>query len=334
MFCVANQKLVAVIIGSTLKRKKGNDMTNCKAEKEGNKNMEHHFNVELAKEYGILEAVLLNNLQFWIEKNRANGTNFYDGNYWTYNSAKAFSELFPYASQKQIRKALQNLIGEGIIQTGNYNKNPYDRTLWYSFTEKGNRIFQNGNTHLPKRENGNDLEGQPIPNNKTDNKTDNKLKESKKEESNNTQNKQVEISEELKQMQKEIEQLKAENEKLKTKKERKPKKQPQSYDEQITEYTENEELQNALKAFVQMRSFIKSPVTAHGLKLLLNKLTKISRNDAEKIAIVNNSIENNWKGFYGLKEESSYQKSVQPEKKYDQNGYESEEELMKMFYGK
>ena len=28
------------------------------------------------------------------------------------------------------------------------------------------------------------------------------------------------------------------------------------------------------------------------------------------------------------------QKSVQPEKKYDQNGYESEEELMKMFYGK
>ena len=89
-----------------------------------------------------------------------------------------------------------------------------------------------------------------------------------------------------------------------------------------------------MKAFVQMRAFIKSPVTEQGLKLLLNKLTKISRNDAEKIAIVNNSIENNWKGFYGLKEESSYQKSVQPEKKYDQNGYESEEEFMKMFYGK
>lgn len=116
------------------------------------------------------------------------------------------------------------------------------------------------------------------------------------------------------------------------KKERKSK--SKSYDEQITEYTENEELQNALKAFVQMRAFIKSPVTEHGLKLLLNKLTKISRNDAEKITIVNNSIENNWKGFYGLKEESSYQKSVQSEKKYDQNGYESEDELMKMFYGK
>lgn len=156
---------------------------------------------------------------------------------------------------------------------------------------------------------------------------------------NNTQNEQVEnctsgnektnaLKEKIKCLEKEIEMLKD------NKKERKPKKQPQSYDEQITEYTENEELQNALKAFVQMRSFIKSPVTAHGLKLLLNKLTKISRNDAEKITIVNNSIENNWKGFYGLKEESNYQKSVQPEKKYDQNGYGSEEEFMAMFYGK
>ena len=302
-------------------------------ERKETKNMEHHFNVELAKEYGILEAIILNNLQFWIEKNRANGTNFHDGHYWTYNSAKAFSELFPYASQKQIRKALQNLIGEGIIQTGNYNKNPYDRTLWYSFTEKGNRIFQTVNIDLPKRENGNDIEGQPIPNNKTDNKTDNKLKESKKEESNNTQNQQVEISEELKQMQKEIEQLKAENEKLKTKKE-KPKKQTKSYDEQIAEYTGNEELQNALKAFVQMRAFIKKPLTEYGLKLLLNKLSKIGRTDAEKIAIVNRSVEHNWQGFFEIKEETSYQKSSQPEKKYDQNGYESEEEFMKMFYGK
>ena len=161
----------------------------------------------------------------------------------------------------------------------------------------------------------------------------------KVQDSNNTQNEQVEnctsgneetnaLKEKIKCLEKELEMLKD------NKKERKPKKQAQSYDEQIADYTQNEELQNALKAFVQMRSFIKSPVTAHGLKLLLNKLTKISRNDAEKIAIVNNSIENNWKGFYGLKEESSYQKSVQPEKKYDQNGYESEEELMKMFYGK
>ena len=117
-----------------------------------------------------------------------------------------------------------------------------------------------------------------------------------------------------------------------SKKERKSK--SKSYDEQIAEYTGNEELQNALKAFVQMRAFIKKPLTEYGLKLLLNKLSKIGRTDAEKIAIVNRSVEHNWQGFFEIKEETSYQKSVQPEQKYDQNGYESEEEFMKMFYGK
>ena len=159
------------------------------------------------------------------------------------------------------------------------------------------------------------------------------------QESNNTQNEQVEnctsdneetnaLKEKIKCLEKEIEMLKD------NKKERKPKKQTTSYDEQIAEYTENEELQDALKAFIQMRSFIKKPLTEYGLKLLLNKLSKIGKTDAEKIAIVNRSVEHNWQGFFEIKEESSYQKSIQTEKKYDQNGYESEEELMKMFYGK
>ena len=159
------------------------------------------------------------------------------------------------------------------------------------------------------------------------------------QESNNTQNEQVEnctsgneetnaLKEKIKCLEKEIEVLKD------NKKERKPKKQTKSYDEQITEYTQNEELQNALKAFVQMRAFIKKPLTEYGLKLLLNKLSKIGRTDAEKIAIVNRSVEHNWQGFFEIKEETSYQKSAQPEKKYDQNGYDSEEEFMKMFYGK
>lgn len=159
------------------------------------------------------------------------------------------------------------------------------------------------------------------------------------QESNNTQKQQVEnctsgneetnaLKEKIKCLEKELEMLKD------NKKERKPKKQTKSYDEQIAGYTQNEELQNALKAFVQMRAFIKKPLTEYGLKLLLNKLSKIGRTDAEKIAIVNRSVEHNWQGFFEIKEETSYQKSVQPEKKYDQNGYDSEEEFMKMFYGK
>ena len=62
-----------------------------------------------------------------------------------------------------------------------------------------------------------------------------------------------------------------------------------------------------------MRAFIKKPLTEYGLKLLLSKLSKIGRTDAEKIAIVNRSVEHNWQGFFGIKEETTYQKPVQPE---------------------
>lgn len=155
---------------------------------------------------------------------------------------------------------------------------------------------------------------------------------------NNTQNQQVEnctsgneetnaLKEKIKCLEKEIEVLKD------NKKERKPKKQTKSYDEQITEYTQNEELQNALKAFVQMRSFIKKPMTEYALKLMLKKLDDLGNNDTTKIAILNQSITHNWQGIFPLKDEYIKQEK-QPEKKYDQNGYESEDELMKMFYGK
>ena len=115
------------------------------------------------------------------------------------------------------------------------------------------------------------------------------------------------------------------------KKERKSK--SKSYDEQIAEYTGNEELQNALKAFVQMRSFIKKPMTDYAFKLMLKKLDELGNNDTTRIAIINQSITHNWQGIFPLKDEYT-KKEKQPEMKYDQNGYESEEELMKMFYGK
>lgn len=153
---------------------------------------------------------------------------------------------------------------------------------------------------------------------------------------NNTQNEQVENctsgNEETNALKEKIKCLENELKMLKdNKKERKSK--SKSYDEQIAEYTENEELHNALKAFVQMRSFIKKPMTEYALKLMLKKLDELGNNDMTKIAILNQSITHNWQGIFPLKDEYTKQEK-QPDKKYDQNGYESEEELMKMFYGK
>lgn len=107
--------------------------------------MEHHFNVDIAKKYGIESAILLHNFYFWISKNAAEGVNFNDGNYWTFNTTKSLHELFPYIEEQKIKRVIKFLEEENIIISGNYNRNSFDRTKWYAFSKGGvDYLSQNG----------------------------------------------------------------------------------------------------------------------------------------------------------------------------------------------
>lgn len=139
----------------------------------------HQFDTEIAKEYGIEAAIILQNLTFWIEKNKANGVHFHDGAYWTYNSIKAFNELFPYMSESTIRRTLKSLEEKGLIKTGNYNKVGYDRTMWYSITENGfyilnKSILSKRQMELVKTSNPFSQNVNPIPDSKPTKKPDEK----------------------------------------------------------------------------------------------------------------------------------------------------------------
>lgn len=128
---------------------------------------EHSFDVELAQEFGVNAAILFKNICFWIEKNRANGKNFFDGDYWTYNSKRAFAIMFPYMSERQVGTALQKLIDARMIKTGNYNEDKRDKTMWYALDINGACIIQKCNSHLTKVHNGDDENVRPLPDNKT-----------------------------------------------------------------------------------------------------------------------------------------------------------------------
>lgn len=134
------------------------------------------FDSDVAKEYGIAEAVVIWHLQFWLAKNRANGDHFYDGHYWTYNSIKAFCDLFPFWSVQNIKTTLNHLKQRGVIMLGNYNKSSYDRTNWYAFVDE--EKWLNSNQPLERLEltNGFAKTNQPIPDNIPDN---NLIKEKK-----------------------------------------------------------------------------------------------------------------------------------------------------------
>lgn len=155
----------------------------------GAHNLEHSFDIKLAELYGIKAAILLKNLHFWIKKNAANNKHFYEGYFWTYNSVKAFHQLFPYLSEKEISCALKRLEQEGIIKSGEFNKQPYDRTKWYTIINEKlpndyqiimlDSTKQKDDLHLTesdlpfyKKENDELQKVEPIPYIRTDNKLD------------------------------------------------------------------------------------------------------------------------------------------------------------------
>ena len=104
----------------------------------------YHFDTGDAEEFGIDGAIVLYNMCFWIAKNSANRTNFHDGRYWTYNSAKAFVELFPFWNGQKIGRILRKLEADGAIVSGNYNKVGYDKTKWYSVLKSRCLKMNNG----------------------------------------------------------------------------------------------------------------------------------------------------------------------------------------------
>lgn len=134
--------------------------------------MDYSFNVELAVKYGVEEAVLLQHLSFWIQKNAANQKHFHDGQYWTYNSARAFSVLFPFWSRQKIDRMIQSLREQGAILVGNYNDVGRDRTRWYALSETVRAIAENRAMHCSELSNPLLESEQPLPDNKPDRNTD------------------------------------------------------------------------------------------------------------------------------------------------------------------
>lgn len=98
--------------------------------------MRHAFNTDLAEKYGIEKALIIDYFAYWVVENMRNERNFHEGRYWVFNSASALSEKFHYISRRTMNQKLQELETDGILISGNFNKNKFDRTKWYSFKDE------------------------------------------------------------------------------------------------------------------------------------------------------------------------------------------------------
>lgn len=113
---------------------------------------------ELAKAFGLNEAIVLQQLNYWLNGKSAKLIN---GRKWIYNSYKQWQEdNFPFWSLATVRRAIENCEKKGLIITDNFNKAGFDKTKWYSIdyemVDKGmsKRVAQNEQTDCSKRANG------------------------------------------------------------------------------------------------------------------------------------------------------------------------------------
>lgn len=83
---------------------------------------------DLAKEIGLHEAVILQQMHYWLEKSN----HLINGCRWIYNTYQAWQEQFPFLSLCAIRRAIARLEGMNLLKTERFDKRQWNQTKWYS----------------------------------------------------------------------------------------------------------------------------------------------------------------------------------------------------------
>jgi hypothetical protein len=97
--------------------------------------MEHSFDIEVAAKIGMVGAILLKNIYWWCNHNRANEKNIYDGCAWTYNTLQAYKKLFPYMGEKQIRQRIKEGDLPALWVGNGYRVLKHEVVLWLAMMQ-------------------------------------------------------------------------------------------------------------------------------------------------------------------------------------------------------
>lgn len=87
---------------------------------------------KLATLIGLNEAIVLQQIHYWLKHKQNTGQDFIDGHYWVYNTYEQWQEQFPFWSIMTIRRAFTSLEKKGLLIVGNYNRKGFDKAKWYT----------------------------------------------------------------------------------------------------------------------------------------------------------------------------------------------------------
>lgn len=116
----------------------------------------------LAVAVGLYEAIILQQIHYWLEINKRSNRNFRNGHFWTYNSYKGWQEQFPFMATITVRRAINSLRKQKLIVTENFNVNKFDNTLWYRINYKRLASLELVSGALEHTENTKEKDGEII----------------------------------------------------------------------------------------------------------------------------------------------------------------------------
>lgn len=101
-----------------------------------------NYYTDICKEYGLLEAILLNYIYKWVINNKQQDINYYDGFFWMFRSSRLIADDIGGISYKSIQRTLLKMQKQNLIIIGNYNLKQSDNTNWYTLTTKGMQLIE------------------------------------------------------------------------------------------------------------------------------------------------------------------------------------------------
>jgi len=235
---------------------------------------------KLAVLLGLNEALVLQQLHYWVNKS----SNIRDGRRWVYNSITEWRKQFPFWSTDTVKRTVSKLVNSKLVIKDTFNRSAFDRTLWYTidYDMLNQKIDEKFNTFSSSV---------PIGANCT-----NGL-----EQIETMTSEQIAPMDESNELQP-IPEITTEN--THTDKKKVSKKEGAglpAFDELINNYTSNQTLQLTIKEFIKMRVSMKKTPTNHALKIIFQKLDKLTLSDELKVEMLNRSIVNNWGDVFEIK---------------------------------
>jgi hypothetical protein len=102
-------------------------------------------NPELAARIGLNEAIVLQQLNYWIVETESGVE--HEGRRWIYNTLEQWQKQFPFWSVDTIKRALSSLQKKGIVVVDQLNKSKHDRTNFYTINHQSDALIEEGKLH-------------------------------------------------------------------------------------------------------------------------------------------------------------------------------------------